>query len=166
MAMLIKTKRLILRPLDLADVADMTRLIGDIDVSRWLTVVPHPYGLADGRKFIRDIAGEWDLAIEIDGKFAGVIGISDGFGFWLGRPFWGQGYMGEAARALVKLWFTQGHETLTSGYFTGNIASAAIHARLGFVKGAIVQDHSLAQGRNVALQKVSLSRVDWQASHA
>lgn len=161
----IKTERLLLRPLEMADVNEMTRLIGDIEVSRWLTVVPHPYGLADGRKFIREIASDWDFAIEIDGAFAGVIGISGGLGFWLGRPFWGHGYMGEAAQALVRLWFTEGHHELSSGYFIGNAASEAIHNRLGFAKGALVQERSLARGQDVALQKVSLKRADWQAGH-
>jgi len=161
----IKTKRLVLRRLDMADVADMTRLIGDFEVSRWLTVVPHPYGLADARQFIGHIAGGWDYAIEIDRAFAGVVSAGDGLGFWLGRAFWGKGYMGEAAHAVVNAWFDDENMALNSGYFVGNAASAAIHARLGFEKGRIVQQHSRAQGCDMALQRVELRRADWQARH-
>ena len=166
MAKIIKTKRLVLRPLDMADVAEQARLIGDYEVSKWLTVVPHPYGLADARHFIGEIAGEWDRAIEIDGALAGVIGISDGLGYWLGQPFWGQGYMGEAAKAMVAAWFEEGNDALSSGYFLGNGASAAILNRLGFSKGSVVKEHSRAQGAEVDLQQVSLNRADWQAAHA
>ena len=165
-ANIIKTKRLKLRPLDMADVAEQARLIGDYEVSKWLTVVPHPYGLADARQFIGKIAGELDRAIEIDGSLAGVIGISDGLGYWLGRPFWGQGYMGEAAHAVVEDWFNAGHDCLTSGYFAGNAPSAAILGRLGFAKTKIIQEYCRAQGKKLPLQKMTLDRINWRARDA
>ena len=165
MAKIIKTKRLVLRPLAIADVADTARLIGDYEVSKWLSVVPHPYGLADAREFIGEIATDLDRAIEIDGSVAGVIGLSDSLGYWLGRPYWGQGYMSEAAHAVVAAWFSDGNECLTSGYFIGNTPSAAILDRLGFINTQVIQENCLAQGKKLRMQRMALNKADWQAQN-
>lgn len=165
MAQIINIKQLVLRPLDVADVPEMTRLIGDFEVSRWLSVVPHPYGLADGRRFIGEIAGDWDHAIEINGAFAGVIGVGDSLGYWLGRPYWGQGYMSEAAHAVVAAWFRAGNEYLESGYFIGNAPSATILNRLGFANTQVIQEKCRAQGKKLPMQRMVLNKADWQAAH-
>ncbi len=160
---IIETARLKLRPLKMADVEDMTRLIEDIEVSRWLTVVPHPYGLADARQFIGEIAVEWDLAIEINGAFAGVVGITDQLGYWLGRPFWRKGYMSEAAGAIVANWFEVGGGDLSSGYFIGNEGSKLILSGLGFEPTVVEKIVSVATGLEKPSQRMALSRADWQA---
>jgi len=163
---ILKTDRLLLRPLELADGPDIARLIGDYQVSKWLSVVPHPYALADAEAFIRDFDSDWRFGVEIDGAVAGVIGISDQLGYWLGREIWGRGYMGEAAQAVVREWFLPGNDMLASGYFTGNAASGAILGKLGFKPTKVEQVHSLAQGQDVALQRMHLNRADWQARYA
>lgn len=160
---IIETARLVLRPLDMADVEDMTRLIGDIEVSRWLTVVPHPYGFADARQFIGNIAGVWDYAIEIDGEFAGVVGITNQLGYWLGRPYWRNGYMSEAVCAAVADWFENGGRNLASGYFVGNEGSKRILSGLGFKPTVIEPTVSVATGVKNPMQKMTLKRADWLA---
>src|SRR5690348_11291946 len=48
----IRTRRLILRPLAGTDVADMVAAVGDFEVSRMLATAPHPYGEGDARAAI------------------------------------------------------------------------------------------------------------------
>ncbi len=225
MSLEIKTDRLLLRPLALADAPALVPLIGDYEVARWLTVVPHPYTLADGETFVREIAGPWDRAITLAGELIGVVGISGGLGYWLGRPFWGHGYMSEAAAALVEAWFSGSQETepteqwaegstrprggekrppvgaagrcpalppggtafrpgrrqeaqasgrdarggpketLTSGHFLDNAASARILQKLGFTPAGTEQVHARALGRTVELQRMVLTRAAWEARH-
>ena len=105
MTRVIETDRLVLRPPENGDAPAIARLIGNFEVSKWLTVVPHPYTLADGEAFVREIAGPWDRVITRTGEVIGVVGIKDSLGYWLGQPFWGQGFMSEAAGALVAEWF-------------------------------------------------------------
>ncbi len=102
----IETERLLLRPPVPADAPAIARLVGDFEVSRWLAVVPHPYTLEDALEFIEHISGRWDRAITRDGELIGVVGITTSLGYWLGQPFWGCGYMSEAAGALVDAWFS------------------------------------------------------------
>lgn len=55
-------------------------------------------------------------------------------GYWLGRPFWGRGYMPEAARTLLRYGFTELEmEAIWCGYYTGNEKSKRVQEKLGFV---------------------------------
>lgn len=55
-------------------------------------------------------------------------------GYWLGQPFWGRGYMPEAARALLQHGFEDlGMTTIWCGYYDGNRKSKRVQEKLGFV---------------------------------
>ncbi len=166
LAEIIRTDRLVLRPWAVADAPDCARLIGDLAVSRWLTVVPHPYAVSDALDFIKNSDAEGRYCIEIAGKVAGGIGVKGHLGYWLGTGFWGRGYMSEAAPAVVAEWFGCGAGKLESGYFIGNDGSRRILMGLGFRGTSIVPTVSAATGVEKHLQEMTLSRGDWQACNA
>ncbi len=165
MATTIETQRLTLRPLAMSDAPTIAALIGDYDVSRWLTVVPHPYTVQDAEYFIENSQSDWCFAITLNGCIIGVISADKQLGYWLGVAHWGQGYMGEVTNAVVSAWFGKSGADLKSGFFPENARSGAILRNLGFRPTKIVASHSLAQGRDVDLQEMTLSRADWQAHH-
>ncbi|WP_187392947.1 GNAT family N-acetyltransferase [Maritimibacter fusiformis] len=166
----LRTRRLRLRPLVRADVPALVAALDDYDVSKWLTVVPYPYGEADALAFLDHQKGAAPLAalgIFDDQGFAGVIGAADGLGYWLGRAHHGKGYMREAAAAVVARFFASSDAAaLTSGYFEGNAASARVLAGLGFVADGQDRVMSRAQRAEVVLNRVILHRAEWQARHA
>ena len=52
-------------------------------------------------------------------------------GYWLGEPFWGRGYMPEAAYALMKRGFeTLEMTTIWCGYYDGNKKSKRVQEKL------------------------------------
>lgn len=54
-------------------------------------------------------------------------------GYWLGRPFWGRGYMPEAANALIRRAFEElGMTTVWCGYYDGNRKSKRVQEKIGF----------------------------------
>ena len=54
-------------------------------------------------------------------------------GYWLGEPFWGRGYMPEAANALLRRGFEELHmTTVWCGYYDGNQKSKRVNEKLGF----------------------------------
>lgn len=163
----ITTKRLVLRPLAGGDRDVIVQLLNDIDVSRWLTVVPHPYTSADFDAFLNFLtegAKLEGLAIQAKEGVVGVIGIGETLGYWLGKSFHGKGYMTEAAQALVDWYFKNSDvQFLESGYFEGNTASYRVLKKTGFKPtGDVVSEYSQAQGVEVPLIKESLSRDDWR----
>ena len=54
-------------------------------------------------------------------------------GYWIGKPWWGNGFATEAARALMDYCFSEcGIRRLMCGHFVDNAASAHVIAKLGF----------------------------------
>lgn len=54
-------------------------------------------------------------------------------GFWLGKPFWGRGYMPEAARELLRHGFEDlGMTAVWCAYSDGNAQSKRVQEKLGF----------------------------------
>ena len=158
------TDRLILRPLQAADAAPMARLADDEGVARMTTAIPHPFSLAVAADFIarmakNDPAREVALAIQHrDGGFIGVLGFhpkegpAPELGYWIGRPYWGQGYMTEAAKAAV-LWARVGWQKrlLVSGHFADNPASGQVLCKAGFLyTGEVQQRFSVARDEEAA----------------
>ena len=70
------TPRLVLRPVGVQDKAAVVEGLGDLAVSGWLSVVPHPYTPGDFDSFLADFAhpgATW--TIEESGAFCGILGL-------------------------------------------------------------------------------------------
>lgn len=137
----LRTTRLVLRPLVDNDVTRIALLAGDWDVASMTARVPYPYTEADARHWLDGLEpGELVRGIERDGELIGLTGYlpsadraSAEIGYWIGKPYWGHGYATEAARALVAHCFSrQRFERLTCCHFADNDASARVIAKLGF----------------------------------
>ncbi len=138
----ITTGRLLLRPLEDTDARRIGTLCSDLAVSRWLARVPHPYPEDEAERFITLCRGSddrvWAIERQAEPGLIGVIGVDrphdiESLGYWLGVPYWGQGYATEAAGAVVDWAFRQaGIDTLASGAFDGNAASLNVQKKLGF----------------------------------
>ena len=121
-----ETSRLILRSLDKSDLPQIVELLGDWDVARWLVQVPFPYSLSDAedyyermRQAIQKGAPEYFLLEhKKDRKQIGAIGLHPSrelspqpgelvVGYWLGKAYWGQGFMSEALQPVIDIAFTR-----------------------------------------------------------
>ena len=163
--MLISTNRLTLGPLQSDDAADITTLMGDFDVARWLTMVPHPYMRADALEFIEGLTRNDNVwGITTDGPLIGVVSIKPELGYWLGKPYWNQGIMSEAATAVVAAYFDNTDTTLMSGYHLGNAGSEKVLRKLGFEKGGTRKAFAKSTQTYVTIQKMSLTQEKWRAA--
>ncbi|NOT72538.1 MAG: GNAT family N-acetyltransferase [Hyphomicrobium sp.] len=135
-----KTARLTLRPLNTADASRIAVLGGDWDVARMTGRIPYPYTAEQALHWVSDLAeGEVVFGIEHAGSLIGICGFSpDGngsaeIGYWIGRPFWGQGFATEASQALMSYGFNKaGVKRFTCCHFTDNTQSARVARKLGF----------------------------------
>ena len=162
------TDRLTLRMPRLPDAPLVADALNNLNVSRWLAVVPYPYGLSDAVWFIEECAkGTFHAWFIWDGdRFVGTIGIDGALGYWLAEPCWGQGYATEAGHAVVDHYFLTGHaDSLGSGYFVGNTGSGNVLGKLGFEPTEVKAQHCLAQGKDLPSQRMLLTRARWAAHH-
>ena len=62
-------------------------------------------------------------------------------GFWVGKPFWGQGIMPEAAKELIRHAFEDlGMERIWCGYYDGNTKSKRTQEKIGFRYQRTIED--------------------------
>ena len=143
----IETERLLLRRYEDNDAPALAPLANDWDVARWLPNLPYPYAESDALDFIAkarvllDEKRDYQLAItrKEDGAVLGTVGVHVAsravpeLGYWLGKPYWDQGYATETARAMVDFSFrTVGLELLMARVFDGNTASQRVLVKTGF----------------------------------
>jgi len=140
-APVLKTKRLVLRAPRGDDADAIARLAGDRRIAVNTARLPHPYGIADAEQFIAAVnrrAGEAVFLIVLDGALIGTCGIDPRedipeIGYWLGVPYWGEGYATEAARAVIDHAFGElRHEALQAGARVSNPASRRVLEKCGF----------------------------------
>ena len=147
--MTINTSRLLLRPLELSDAPDIQRLAGDKDIAATTRDIDHPYEDGMAEKWISSCQRQKEsgelvhFAITlIDNKaFIGTATLhldSDGKGaelsYWVGKPFWNQGYASEAASALVSHGFTKLNlGRVYAAHFSRNPASGHVLQNAGML---------------------------------
>ena len=146
----ILTRRLALRPLRAGDDARLFELFANWNVTRFLSSPPWPYSREDAHAFVQlrippEQTDSITLAITREDALIGCIDAirkpasnvqrAGGYnlGYWLGEPYWGAGFMSEAARAFVAHVFAmKPDDVLYSGAFSENAASLRIQEKLGF----------------------------------
>jgi len=160
------TERLVLTTPSLAHVPAMAELANNETLLAVLTRLPNPYGETDAVFFVEEIARageEWAWSIELDGRFIGTIGLHlvdeqlPSLGYWLGEPYWGNGYGTEAARAVVGAAREAGFSALRSRALVSNAASIAVLRKVGFVElGQGIEETGTLVGQPVVLMGLDL----------
>lgn len=75
-----------------------------------------------------EIVGSIALRIDRDSPEARVADI----GYWIGAPYWGNGYATEAGKAIIDRARELSVKTMVLKYFDGNDASRRVSEKLGF----------------------------------
>jgi|TARA_B100000315_G_scaffold242448_1_gene264633 RimJ/RimL family protein N-acetyltransferase len=114
------TERLTLRPHTLDDAKELQRLIGERDIDSKTLNIPHPYEDGMAEQWIGTHQGAFDKGERVqfaivDGEKElpiGGIGLNINkeyenaeIGYWIGKPYWGNGYCTEAAKAVLNYGF-------------------------------------------------------------
>lgn len=141
---IVKTQRLSLRPPAERDAERIVEFLNNWDVVKNLALAPHPYERAHAEEFLlrsgnrNKTDDDVVYAITMSDNLLGVVSVAPrsggpNLGYWLGEPYWGQGFMTEAVGAVVAAFFrTRENRLLTSGIFLGNDASLAVQQKYGF----------------------------------
>lgn len=155
----IETQRLRLRALTMQDAPAIARYAGDEGVARMISHAPMPYLTCAAEGWIMTLRARAPLAEDfvfaLDRQGEGLIGVigankrraGDGFeiGYWIGRPFWGQGYATEGLRGLLTQARSLG--ALHAGHFADNPASGRVLQKGGFAyTGETEQTFSIGRG--------------------
>jgi RimJ/RimL family protein N-acetyltransferase len=137
----LETERLVLRTPRLEDAKRIAALANDRRIAENTARLPHPYSLADAKDFIRsvtDVTSSESFVVTIGGEVIGACGYElrnsvPQIGYWLGVPFWGNGYATETARALIDHALGERfHTAVEARARTSNPASRRVLEKCGF----------------------------------
>ncbi len=145
----IEGERIILRKLKLSDVQDICENLQNKEMVKWTLNIPWPYKKQDAIKWIRKSQYRlknkeeytFGIILKTTTKLIGSISLmhvdyknkNAEIGYWLGKKYWGQGFMTESVKLILK--FAFGKLKLHRVYanlFEENIASKKVLKKCGF----------------------------------
>lgn len=146
--MKLETERLILRRWEESDAEDLYKYASNPDVGPIAGWPPHQ-SIDESRNVIKTVfcgAEAYAVCLKSDNRAIGAIelklnGHTDmtekddecELGYWLGKPFWGQGLMPEAVREMLRHGFQDiGMNKVWCGYYEGNTKSKRVQEKAGF----------------------------------
>ena len=140
-----------MRSLRESDANSIVQNVGNLEVSKWLLVVPYPYTRKDALFWIKHSKKRsnkkpqtnYVFGIELKSEKAiiGAIGLHkvdryQGYaevGYWLGKNYHGKSYGSEALKAVIDFSFNKLKlRRLEAGVFTGNPSSGKLLEKFGF----------------------------------
>jgi [ribosomal protein S5]-alanine N-acetyltransferase len=172
----LETTRLRLRPYSEADIVDLLPLIGTREVAATTLRIAHPYTEQDATAFLalsRESGKLWlATTLRSDGRQIGGVGlrIDDQhkhaeLGYWLGVPYWGQGYATEAAREILRYGFEDlGLHRIFASHFKHNPASGRILLKLGMRHEGRQRQHLRKWDQFVDSEFYGMLRQEWEVA--
>lgn len=179
--MILKTKRLILRPWNEEDAESLFEYARDDRVGPIAGWPPHT-SVENSRELIKAVLSAYEtyaVCLKEDNKAIGSIGLMIGsasnldlpedegeIGYWIGVPFWGQGLMPEAIRELIRHAFADlGIRNLWCGYFDGNEKSKRCQEKCGFAYHHTNRDIHWELMDDIRTEHIThLTKDDWKSS--
>jgi len=162
------TERLILRRLCRDDIPALLPLIGAREVAATTLRIPHPYTVEDAETFLKYSDEVWEkregarfgIFLRDGERLCGGTGLVVNrdhhhaeIGYWIGIPFWGNGYCTEAARELLRYGF---HDLklhrIHSSHFSTNPASGRILCKVGMKHEGVLRQHICKWGEFMDLE--------------
>lgn len=174
----LRTERLLLRAFDEADASRLAQVGGVREIADTMISVPHPYTLAQALTNIAAFAQEssvgtgFHFGITLPGdprKFIGYAALKyidreheeAELSFWIDADSAGNGYVTEAAQALISMAFGPlGLNRICAYHMKRNPASGKVLAKLGFTMEGCLRQRVKKWGRYEDVHIWSRLRID------
>ena len=176
--MILHTQRLMLRPWTEADAETLFKYAADPEVGPAAGWAAHT-SVEDSREIIRTVlSAEGTFAVCLDdrgGEPVGSIGwfVRDGLpdgveiGYWIGKPFWGQGYIPEAVECVLEYLFTETDcPRVWCSHFLGNEKSKRVIEKCGFRPEFLQEREWPAIGKKLTEQFYSIRKAEYLSKHS
>lgn len=169
--------RLLLRPFLLTDAATVQSLAGDHAIADTTLSIPHPYedGMAEQwiagheSQFESGTLATFAITLRGTGDLVGAIGLTIDrdfdkaeLGYWIGKPYWNQGFATEAAGMIVEYGFNQLNlNRISAKHLARNPSSGRVMEKIGMVREGTARQATMKWGRYEDLHLYGLLRQEW-----
>jgi [ribosomal protein S5]-alanine N-acetyltransferase len=161
-----------------SDKAALLQSLNDRDVYDRTLRIPFPYTEADADNWLALVANltrqhgcacHWAIRTTEEAMIGacGFNGLEVGkshrgeIGYWLAKPFWGQGIMTAVVQRLCQHAFEQlGLVKIMAHVFPPNLASARVLEKCGFQQEGLLRKHFLKEGKLLDAKLFALLKED------
>ena len=174
----LETERLILRPFCPEDAPAVQKLAGDIEIARNTNAIPHPYedGMAEEwigthqAKFEEGKLVNFASVLKETGQLVGAVGLMVSreddraeLGYWVGKPYWNNGYCTEAAGAVIEYGFkVMNLNLINAHHMSRNPASGKVMEKIGMKHVATLPQWIKKWGEFVDLELHVIMKSDFK----
>lgn len=172
---IIKTERLILRPFDVSDSKRVQELAGDVKVAKTTLNIPYPYEDGMAEVWINTHIDSFNKGSDITyavvkkdtNELIGAISLmaikeihrKAELGYWIGVPYWGNGYCSEASNAIIEFGFKDINlNRIFSLAFEDNVASWRVMEKVGMKYEGTRRQDVIKNGIPIDLRSYSILR--------
>ena len=175
---ILKTPRLILRPFSLDDAPSVQKLAGDKEIARTTLLIPHPYKDGDAEEWInthepmlkKDKSVTYAVVLENTDELIGAIGLTLNekynhaeIGYWIGVPFWGNGFCTEAGLVVIKYGFEELKlNRIFAHHMTNNPASGKVMEKIGMSYEGCCRQHVKRWGEYQDIKYYGILEADYR----
>ena len=174
------TDRLLLRPFTLSDAPTVQRLAGDRDIASTTLNIPYPYEDGMAEEWIKKHSEQFEQREEVtfaitlrqDKALIGAISLMAldqqharaEMGYWIGKPYWNNGYCTEAAEAVLRYGFTElGLNRIYAHHFGRNPASGRVMEKIGMVYEGCLRQHVQKWGVSEDLKIYAILKSEYES---
>ncbi len=169
--------RLVLRPLELSDAAAVQFMCSEKAVAATTASIPHPYPADGAVTWIMTLDGLFHsgrgaifgIALRESGQLVGACGInlipehSKGeLGYWIGLPYWNNGYAAEAAACLIDWAFRHYRlQKIGAHHLSNNPSSGRVLQKIGMRLDGVRRKDFIKWGETLDVAEYSILREEW-----
>jgi [ribosomal protein S5]-alanine N-acetyltransferase len=165
------TARLTLREFNQEDAIMVAKLCHNPKLHEMTLSLPYPYTVEMAQEWISKHDNwrenkqrfEWAIVHTQTQHIVGAVGLGyhpthhhGELGYWIGEPYWNQGYASEASIKIVEWAFNHGYHRLFARHFLFNPASRKVMEKAGFVYEGTQIDHVYKHGKFHTLEVCSI----------
>jgi len=175
----LETLRLQLRPPKLSDKVEIQKAAGIREIADTMISLPHPYPEGEAERYISKKQQEREAGIsvtfiieeKVGKRFCGLIEVRDidnehslgELSFWLVKDVWGQGYMSEVVKAIVRYGFeVLNLNRLYAYHMLRNPATGRVLEKNGFRQEGLLRQRVRKWGKYEDVALLAVLKQDWR----
>jgi len=175
---ILTTDRLLLRQFFLTDARDVKCLAGDREIAYNTLLIPHPYEQGFAERWITErqvdfqkgVALTFAVVVKETRELCGALGIGINrhhshaeIGYWIGVPYWNQGYCSEAAEEVLRYAFEVLElNRVWAHHFSRNVASGRVLQKIGMTHEGCLRKHIFKWGEFLDVEQYGILRSEWK----
>jgi len=177
---ILESEHLVLRRPELSDAAAVQEFLQERQIAANTLHIPFPYPKGAAEAWVARTQSAYDageacsfaIVLKDEDLLIGAVALKldlehrrGELGYWIGKPYWNQGYASEASQRLVSYGFdVLGLNRIHATYFADNPASERVMQKIGMRYEGLMRQYYLKWGEYRDTGIYAITRSDYEAT--